>query len=757
MAEAGESAIPAADEGRTKVERELRGASRYFSAIFRNVPGALWVVDRNLRITFAIGSGNAFSIDEMKTIEGMTVEQAVAANSVTEPAVAHHLAALAGKRQAFPYAFRGRRFQITIEPLREGERDIVGCVGTAIDVTAGERIERELEMQRVRLEEAQRVAHIGSFEWDIARDVVSWSDELYRIHGIEPSAFGGKFQDFLQLVHSDDRDKVGRIVFGALRGGDLDYSHRIVRADGSVRVMQTRGVVINDDMGRPARVVGSCWDTTEQVAAIDKLEATLALLRATVDATADGVLVIDRAGKVSLHNNRFLELWGIPESLAQRADDEGLLRFVLDQLESPDVFLRQVHELYRNPERVSFDILRFKDGRVFQRHSRPERIGEEIVGRVWSFHDITEEQRLLRRAEFLADATRLLATLDVDPALDGVAHLAVPALAAACAIDLVGGGRPRRLLVVSHAEQSIGPELNNAALAGHPSIYRVEGVVHMALPLLVKRNVAGVMTFMAAPGRSYSEHEVDLFMELGRRVALSLENARLYRDARDALDTRNQFLSIAAHEIRGPVSSINLAVEGIQQEKFPKDSIARVLEIIGRAAHRLSRFVDELLDLGRINAGELVFSFQEVDLDAVVQRVVATMTPEATLSGSSLSVTTAGGAIGQWDGFRLEQVVTNLLSNAIRFGRGKPIAVVVRADADTATLAVQDHGIGIPPEAQAQLFQPFARGVSLRHYGGLGLGLHIVRTIVEGLGGKLRVESEPGVGSTFSVELPRAP
>ena len=117
---------------------------------------------------------------------------------------------------------------------------------------------------------------------------------------------------------------------------------------------------------------------------------------------------------------------------------------------------------------------------------------------------------------------------------------------------------------------------------------------------------------------------------------------------------------------------------------------------------------------------------------------------------------TDGPVVGHWDSSRLNQVVTNLLSNAIKFGLGKPIEVNVRGAQDRAYLVVQDHGLGIPDEMQPRIFGPFERAVSSRNYGGLGLGLYIVRTIIEGLGGKVHLESRVGVGSTFGIELPLA-
>src|SRR5262249_3682744 len=161
--------------------------------------------------------------------------------------------------------------------------------------------------------------------------------------------------------------------------------------------------------------------------------------------------------------------------------------------------------------------------------------------------------------------------------------------------------------------------------------------------------------------------------------------------------------------------------------------------------------VDELLDLGRIQNGQLYFNFENVDLGEVVHEAATDLAAELAQSGSALSITTEGRPVGQWDKFRLDQVATNLLSNAIKFGEVKPIVVSVRERQQLATLEVSDQGIGIPPEMLDRIFKPFERAVSVRNYGGLGLGLFIVKTIVQGLGGTIRVVSKPKAGSTFTV------
>jgi PAS domain S-box-containing protein len=671
--------------------------------------------------------------------------------------VARHLAALAGEPQSFPYQFRGRWFEILVEPLTDEQGRIEGCIGTAVDVTEHRRVEEELAISRRRLEEAQRVAHVGSFEWDVAGNAVTWSDELYRIYGLERGQFDGTYESFLARVHPADLDYTKSVVFEALRvGRPFTYDHRIVRPDGAARVLHTRGDVIVDESGRPLRLVGSCWDVTELKESTDKQARALSLLEATIHATADGLLVVDREGRVAAWNQRLLDLWKLTAGDVERFGFDELLAVVHAQLANAEECLNTVRVLQTRPGGESFDSLRFHDGRFYERYSRPQRIGDEVVGRVWSYRDVTDRERLLRRAVFLADASRLLASLDVEPALDGVAHLAVPFLGDGCAVDLLGDGGPRRLIAVSRdPARPIHPEVRAVTLAGHASIHAVGPHSYMAVPLIIKHDVIGAMTFVAAPERRYTQQDLDLAEELARRAALSVENARLYRGAQEALRARDEFLSIAAHELRGPLTSLHLAVQGLRRGRLPAAANDRVLELIEREDLRLARFVDELLDVGRIRSGQLRFDIEQVDLAEVVREVAARSAPELARAGSSLSIA-ATRAVGQWDRFRLEQVVGNLLSNAIRFGLGKPIEIAVGEGGGRATVAVKDGGIGIPLEKQKRIFEPFERAVSMRHYGGLGLGLYIVRTIVEGLGGGVRVASRPGGGATFTVELPQS-
>jgi PAS domain S-box-containing protein len=519
-----------------------------------------------------------------------------------------------------------------------------------------------------------------------------------------------------------------------------------------VEALRDDGGQIIGCIGAAVNVTGRVAAEEEQSRALDRLAHAVSLLEATIESTADGLLVVDPDGKVVTHNQRFLQLWRIPKEIADRGDDHALLEYVLDQLSDPEEFLHEVRDLYGRPDEESFDVLRFKDGRVFERYSRAQRVGDESVGRVWSFRDVTERERLLARALFMADASRLLTSLDTETALESVAHLAVPLLGDGCAIDVFGNGAPRRLLAISRdPDHPVSVQLPGPVLSGHSLIHESGGASYISVPLFVRGYVGGVLTFMAAPHRTYSGADLQTVEELAHRAAISLENARLYRATQDAVHAREEFLAVAAHEIRGPLTSIRLTLEMLRDGQGPNE---KLFEMIARAERRLARLVDDLLDLGRVQGGRLQFVLEEVDLAQIVRDVAARMAPELTKSGSPLSIRIDHDAVGTWDRSRIDQIATNLLANAIKFGLGKPIEIAVGVRDGAAILAVTDQGIGIHKEMIDQIFEPFERAVPARHYGGLGLGLYIVRSIVRGLGGTINVRSAPGEGATFEITLP---
>jgi signal transduction histidine kinase len=223
---------------------------------------------------------------------------------------------------------------------------------------------------------------------------------------------------------------------------------------------------------------------------------------------------------------------------------------------------------------------------------------------------------------------------------------------------------------------------------------------------------------------------------------------------------RDEFLSIASHELYTPVTSLGLSLQGLLRASERKADLAtsrRSIEIAWRQTERLSKLIGDLLDVTRIGAGRLRLEPTRWDLAELVDEVVVRMVQDFARAQSTVSIDARVPVVGTWDRSRIDQVVTNLLSNAAKFGASKPIEIAVRGLEDKAILSVHDHGIGMGPGDVEGIFRRFGRAASPMQFGGLGLGLYISRQIVEAHGGTIRVESQPRQGATFIVELPLTP
>jgi signal transduction histidine kinase len=279
----------------------------------------------------------------------------------------------------------------------------------------------------------------------------------------------------------------------------------------------------------------------------------------------------------------------------------------------------------------------------------------------------------------------------------------------------------------------------------------------VVVPLKARERILGALTLASSvPEHRMGQVELELAEELARRAAMAIDNALLYRQARQAIRVRDQFLSIASHELRTPLTSLMMRVQWLQEwggGEIPAE-ISRSLDVVTRQGKRLKRQVDDLLDVSRLEAGRLELQRAEVDLVELVEDVIATFELGLARAGCEVRRDMPEPVRGCWDRSRLEQVISNLLSNALKFGAGHPIDIGVRWAERTALMVVSDHGMGIGQAEQKRIFDRFARAVSSTHFGGLGLGLYICREIVAAHGGTIRVESRLGEGARFIVELP---
>ncbi|RKG61011.1 GAF domain-containing protein [Corallococcus sp. AB011P] len=450
---------------------------------------------------------------------------------------------------------------------------------------------------------------------------------------------------------------------------------------------------------------------------------------------------------------------------------------------------------------LEFRVIR-RDGGVRWLHSvgqsfaGPDGKVTELTG---AMADVTRRKEAEERLQLLLDASRVLALRldDVEEALPEVARLVVDHVATGCLVDLAAPDGTLRRVTAAHRVPEHDARLH-AALGGtdrgpaHPALQcfrtgevcflsrldftRCDAVstsaAHRSLvdslaptsvlsvPLRARGRTLGVITlFTAGPQRTLVAADVTMAEELALRLSVALENARLFHDAQSAVRLRDEFLSVASHELKTPLTSLILQhnlIGRALETAGPPGPVAGRLNTAQRQVLRLTALVDNLLDVSRLSLGKLSLERAEVDLVQLTRDAVERLEDVFTQARCPLELELPRTLTGQWDALRLDQVLVNLLTNAAKYGAGHPVSVRAGVDArDEAWVEVRDQGIGIEADALPRLFGRFERAVSERHYGGMGLGLYISRQIVEALGGRIDVDSQPGQGATFTLRLPR--
>jgi signal transduction histidine kinase len=285
----------------------------------------------------------------------------------------------------------------------------------------------------------------------------------------------------------------------------------------------------------------------------------------------------------------------------------------------------------------------------------------------------------------------------------------------------------------------------------------------LVLPLAVHREALGVLLLFAADPAQLLPDQVALGEALARRIALALENARLFRGAEDAVRARDRFLAVASHELKTPLTPLRIRISTIERlvargalETVPKQKLVELFAGAEGQVVRLARLVDDLLDVTRMTLKRLRLSPEPMDLRQSAAEVMERHRAEIAAAGNPIRLVGAAPVTGTWDRLRIEQVITNLLTNALKYAPRAPVEIRVEGDEGHARVVVRDEGPGIADADQARIFRPFERATPDPSVAGFGLGLFIVREIVEAHGGALSLRSEPGRGSTFVVELPRA-
>lgn len=306
-------------------------------------------------------------------------------------------------------------------------------------------------------------------------------------------------------------------------------------------------------------------------------------------------------------------------------------------------------------------------------------------------------------------------------------------------------------------------------LSKEPQSFFPESVKSLlGAPLLCEGKFIGVIYVGTITEHAFSGKDMQLLQLVADRMAVAIDRSRLYQaerearaQAQEAARARDEFLSIASHELKTPLTSMLLHLQSVLNNirnqslaDFSIEKTMNMLESTQQQSKRLARLINDLLNVSLITTGRLELEEEQVDLAIITKDVVGRFAQRAEKAGSAVALKADTSIVGHWDKFRIEQVLANLLSNALKYGLGKPIHITLEKKDSQAVLHVQDFGIGIPKDQLAKVFDRFKRIVSPREYRGLGIGLYICSQIVKAHHGKISVVSVPKKGSTFTIELP---
>jgi len=538
--------------------------------------------------------------------------------------------------------------------------------------------------------------------------------------------------------------ELGRRAAAALEKARLLQTERAVRVEARIASEQARRA--------EERISGLAGEA----------ERSRAQLEATFQAMTDGVVVVDMAGNVVLMNEAEAQIRGYESAAALRMDLARFGRvFELKDLEGKNLAADRwpISRVLRGETLVDCELsaLRRDTGQLWYLSFSGRPISDErgrqslalVITRDITSRKLAEDalRESERRFRFLADnVPQIVWTANREGVVDYCNERWY---------DFTGQKR------ANDAEESWVPLLHPDDL--QQSVETWERSVRTGEPYQIEHRLldrrTGEQRWFLARALPLRDQNHQIQKWFGTLTDIQ-DQKEVEGELAQALHTREDFLAIAGHELKTPLTALLMHVQGLQAGRRAKISAAKLderLEKASRAGDRLASLIDQMLDVSRISAGRLQLEREDVALDTLIREVCDRFSEQAARAGSAIVLEIQPRVQGSWDRLRLEQVVTNLVSNAVKYGKGNPIAVSLEVAAGRAVIQVRDHGIGILPGQQQKIFERFERAVGPREFGGFGLGLWITRQIVEASGGEVTVESEPGVGSLFTVRLPLEP
>ena len=714
-----------------------------------------------------------------------------------------------------------------------------------------QRMADTLRISEALMQEAQRVAALGSWNWDFASGKVEWSDEMFNITGLGREQLPQSLEAFMANVHTDDRAATQQEIERALKvNGRFDSQYRFIRPDGTIRHLLARGKIIVDEAGQPIRMVGTGLDVTDRVETEQTMQqriheiSSLHQLGQAINASLSFDEVITAVLKATDHaihpnmallylfQNNQLVLQGIqPDSPEHTANEPqlvlgdclcGLAAAQKQAILSPNIRTdprcTQAHcksagftsfaalPLFKNEELLGVLGLAWINPRRLDDSAEFfNALANQIAIGLHSARLLAAEQKRRQEAEIMTEImTALTTTLDLEKLLRLILdrlNQAIPFDSAAIFLHegelltiVAGRGLPTDMAGMQFpantdlfsAIKSAGRPLILTDATADPRFNQWGDTNYvrgwMGIPLLARGQAIGYMTVDSRKAGAFGPADASLAQAFASQAAQAIENARLYQETKEhaaTLETRvaertqelaaanarlqeldqlkSKFVSDVSHELRTPITNLSLYLDLL--ERGDASQHERYTAVLKRESTRLGQLVADILNLSNLEQGKNQLApFQSVQLNEIIERVVAAHQPRAHSAGLEL-VFTPIDDLPLIDGRpnQINQVLTNLVANAIHYTPKGAIHISAHRDADDyVRLQVEDTGMGIGEADLPYIFDRFYRGQKTGQstIPGTGLGLAIVQEIVNLHNGRIAVSSNENEGSLFQIWLP---